>query len=120
MGEETQRWPNPRDRVKGDIEPAILALALENGTLAKSGFRRGCSSVAWRSRLPPFVASGHGTGWRRSRSSCGPKSPRSQPRAAILTETQLQAPERAQGEKQARGGIETEHPDIWVFRRRST
>jgi len=110
LREESRRKPNPRNRVSGEIEQAILDLALDNPALGQ---------VRVAAQL---LERGHGVSpagvrcvWQRHGLETMQKRLKAleakvAAEGGVLTEAQAQALERAQDEKQAHGEIETEHP----------
>jgi len=110
LREESRRKPNPRNRVSGEIEQAILDLALDNPALGQ---------VRVAAHL---LERGHGVSpagvrcvWQRHGLETMQKRLKAleakvAAEGGVLTEAQAQALERAQDEKQAHGEIETEHP----------
>ena len=110
LRELTRRKPNPKNRVDPAIEEAILKIALENpalgqlrvsNTLKQEGVfvsPGGVRSVWLRHGLETF---------KKRLKALEEKAAKEN---LILTETQLQAMEKAKEQREAHGEIETHHP----------
>ena len=110
LREESRRKPNLRNRVPVEIEQAILDLALENPALGQ--VRVSARLLERGLSISPAGVRGvwqrHGLETMQKRLKA--LEAKMATEGGILTETQIQALERAQDEKEAHGEIETEHP----------
>jgi transposase InsO family protein len=109
LKEKTRRKPNRRNRVSEEIERAVVDLAIDNPAL---GQKRAANEL----RKREIFISGAGVRcvWMRHNMETFKKRLKALEEHAaksggVLTETQLQALERAKEEKTAYGEIETEH-----------
>jgi len=111
LREISRRKPNPKNRVAPEVEEAVVKLATDNpaygqkrvsNELKKRGIfisPGGVRSIWLRHDLQTFK--------KRIRAL---EDMLAANKSLILTETQLQAMEKAQEQKEAEGEIETEHP----------
>ena len=110
LRELSRRKPNPKNRVDPAIEEAVLAIALENpalgqlhvsNTLNQDGFfvsPGGVRSIWLRHGLETF------------KKRLKMLEEKAATENLVLTESQLQAMEKAKEQREAHGEIETEHP----------
>lgn len=110
LRELTRRKPNPKNRVDLVIEEAVLTIAIENPALGQLRVSNNLKQEGI------FVSpSGVRSIWLRHNLETFKKRLKAlEEKAAaenlVLTESQLQAMERAKEEREAHGEIETEHP----------
>jgi len=110
LRELSRRKPNPKNRVDPAIEEAVLAIALENPALGQLRV----SNTLKQDGI--FVSPGgvrsiwlrHGLETFRKRLRALEEKAASE--NLVLTESQLQAMEKAKEQREAHGEIETEHP----------
>jgi transposase InsO family protein len=110
LRELSRRRPNPKNRVDPLVEDAVLAIAIENpalgqlrvsNTLKKEGIfvsPGGVRSIWLRHDLETF------------KKRLKVLEEKAAAENLVLTETQLQAMEKAKEQREAHGEIETEHP----------
>lgn len=110
LQELTRKKPNEKNRVPEHIEVAVLSLAIENPALGQA---RASSELQKQGII--VSASGVRSIWlRHDMESFQKRLKALEAKVAqeglVLTESQLQALERRQAEKQAHGEIESEYP----------
>jgi transposase InsO family protein len=110
LKELSRRQPNPRNRVSSEVEQAVVELALEfpahgQVRIASKLQERGVSLSPAGVRC---VWQRHGLETMKKRLQALEAKVASE--GGVLTESQIQALERAKSEKEAHGEIETEHP----------